>query len=58
MAEAGRNIPVDGPDIVPWLVFAHFGEFHALALERALILAGEHVVGHAPGLEMKALDLF
>ena len=58
MAEAGRNIPVDGANIVTGLVFPNFGEFHALAFEGTFILPGKQVVGQVPGFEMKPLNFF
>jgi len=38
-AKPGRNIPVNGADIVTGRVFPHFRELHALAFEHAEILA-------------------
>src|ERR1700687_158788 len=35
-------VPVDRPDLIAWLVLAHFGELHALTLEDGSVFAGKN----------------
>jgi len=57
-AEAGRDIPVDRPDIVTDLVLPDLGELHSPPLEGAFILACKKVIGQTLRGEVKPLDLF
>ena len=44
LAGPGRDVPVDGADIVPRLVFPHLVELHPAPLEYALVFSGQDVV--------------
>ena len=56
-ADAGRDVPVDGADVVAGRVLAHLGELHAAALEDRVVLAPEPRVDEAVGPDLDAVDL-
>jgi hypothetical protein len=57
MPHAGRDVPVDGADVVSGLVFADLLEGDASALENAVIFAAENIF-HGPARpELEATNL-
>jgi hypothetical protein len=57
LASACGDVPVDMPHIVARYVWANLFEFHALATERAAVLAGERRVHPPLELQVQPLDL-
>ena len=57
MAHAGGDVPVDGADVVAGLIFAHFLEGDAGALEDGVIFAAEQILDGAARRELQAADL-
>jgi hypothetical protein len=53
---SGRDIPVDGTDVVAVLVFAEIGEVQALAPEQAPVVALEQAVEPADDLPVEPLE--
>ncbi len=43
MAEAGRDVPIDGTHLIARQILAHFFKFHPMPLENGMVLAAEHV---------------
>jgi len=58
MVKAGGNVPVDCPDLIANLVFAHFAEGHTPALESRMIFTGKQVVAESPGFYLDLPYLF
>ena len=58
MVHPRGDIPVNRTDVIARLVFAHFVEVHALALEDAVIRAGEGLGDHAVGAQFDLPDFF
>ena len=56
-AQPGRDVPVDGAEVVARLVGAHLGELHPLPAEDRAVLAGEQRADEPAGAELDALDL-
>ena len=56
-AEAGRDVPVDGAEVVAVLVGPHLGELHPLPSEDRAVLAGEQRADEPAGAELDGLDL-
>jgi hypothetical protein len=44
MIEAGRNVPVDIPDIIAIHVFTHFTESHSPAFKGAMVFSRKNVL--------------
>ena len=57
MIHPRRDVPIDGPDIISRLVFAHLVEIHPLALEDAVILARQRLAHEAVGANLNLPDL-
>jgi hypothetical protein len=58
MVEPGRHIPVDKPDVVTVLVFAHFLEQHSSPFEGAVVFAGENVPRELLAFYFQLANLF
>jgi hypothetical protein len=58
MTKAGGDVPVNGPYIVPGLIFAYLGKLNPPAFKGTFILTCKKVIGQTVGLEMKPLYLF
>lgn len=58
MIETGGNVPVYKPDIIAMLVFAHFFEQHASALESAVIFTCKQVAGELLAFDLQLADFF
>ena len=57
MVEAGRDVPVNIPDIVAELIFTHLGESHTLAFKGRVVLSREDVLTQSPGFDLYLSDL-
>ena len=57
-ARPGGDVPVYGADIITGEVLSDLGKLHAAALERALVLAGKHIVDQMAGPNMNFADRF
>src|SRR2546425_12818805 len=57
MPHAGRDVPVDGAEVVPLLVSPDLGELDALAPEHGAVLTGEKRVDQRACPELDPLDL-
>jgi hypothetical protein len=57
MTHAGRDVPVDGADVVSGLVFPDFLEGDASALENAVIFAAENILHGPAGPELETANL-
>jgi len=57
LAGPRSDVPVDAPDIVTRLVFAHLIELHPPSLEDAFIFAGQDVVHHLGGVNLDIANL-
>ena len=57
MVEAGGDVPVNIPDIVPKLIFTHLGESHTLAFKGRVVLAREDVLTQSSGFDLYLSDL-
>src|ERR1051325_4452230 len=58
MIHPGGNIPVDGADFVPGLIFPNLIEVHPLAFEDAMVLAGESLADEPVRPNLDLPDLF
>ena len=52
------HVPVDRPNVVPGLVLAYLVEVHPLALEDAVVLAGEAFADETVGPNLDLANLF
>jgi hypothetical protein len=58
MTRSGRDIPVDGSNIVAELILSYLREIHPSPLENGLVLAREDLVDQASGRDFYLSDLF
>ena len=57
MVEAGGDVPVNIPNIVPELIFTHLGESHTLAFKGRVVLSREDVLTQSSGFDLYLSDL-
>jgi hypothetical protein len=57
LPDAGRDIPVDGPDVIAWLVSTNVGEGQARAFENGVVFAAEEVGDGSTSAELKPPQL-
>jgi hypothetical protein len=53
-----RDVPIDRPDFVPWLIFAHILEVHAASFENAVVIARKHRLHEALRFDFEGADFF
>ena len=56
-AEARRDVPVHGTDVVAPMVLTHLAERHTASLERRMVFPGEDLVGQGLGPDLYLADL-
>ena len=56
VGQSGGDVPVDIAHVVAILVFAHFAEHHTAPFEGRVVLAAEHLLREAAGLDFNLAD--
>ena len=57
MPHPSGHVPIDGPNVVTGLVFAHFLEGDARSFEDASVVPAEQVLDGSPSADLQSPDL-